>query len=163
MCKSSKKLTETIQTEQTWYVFMQFFWQDHFIKKNISPLTDVFRSHSLTIVQSKWSKTQLPSCFATNSNRESSLQDCDMKSVQSNTSVAIVWKWIAHNRHQTGISIDIYWYNMCHLTKHAWSFSKAFIFTVHITTQKQRFQIYPLWRVFSLTKTPSQCGWKAKT
>ncbi len=66
------------------------------------------------------------------------------KSVQSNTSVAIVWTWIAHNRHITSMNIDIYWYYICQMSKHASSFSKASIFTVHTWRQKRRFQIYPL-------------------
>ncbi len=80
----------------------------------------------------------------------SSLQDCDMKSVQSNTSVAIVGKWIAHNRHNTHINIDINIGTICDTRlnmRH--NFQKPPFSTVHTTTWKCRFQIYPLWRAFS--------------
>lgn len=46
----------------------------------------------------------------------SSLKDCDMKSVQNNIlAVAIV-------PHNTGINMNIYWFNMHHMAKHAISF-----------------------------------------
>ncbi len=104
-------------------VFMQFFWQD-FIYENISSFTDVSSSRHLYV----WSKTQLPSCFAAGQqfwvNFLSSLQDCNMKSVQSNISLETVGKWTAHNRHSTGINIDIYWYNMRHMIKNVSLFQK---------------------------------------
>ncbi len=113
-------------------------------------LTFSGRAHSRLYI---WYKMQRSSLFAANRNHEYIF--CHLcrtvvcsKSVQSSTSVAIVWKWIAHNRHITGMNIDIYWCYICHMTKHASSFSKASVFTVHTRKRKQRYQIYPLWRAF---------------
>ncbi len=52
-----------------------------------------------------------------------------MKSVQSNI-LGKVWNWITQNRHNTGINLDIYGYNMHHMTKHASSFSNTSVFAV---------------------------------
>ncbi len=119
---------------------MQFFWQD-FIYENISSFPD--SSRSLSLAHYMLDLKCKTSCFAAGFwvHFLSSLQDCNIESVQSNTSLASVWKVIAHNRHNTGRQIAIYWYSMCHMTKNASSFSQS--------TLQQRFQMYPLWRVFS--------------
>jgi len=46
-------------------------------------------------------------------------------------------------QNNAGITIDIYGYNMCHMTK------SVIVITVHTTRQKLHFQMDPLWRAFS--------------